>query len=123
MAKERTWRYFSCDFETTVYGGQTFTEVWSACMVELYTEDVLIFKSIDEMYKYMKSLKANLVCYFHNLKFDGNFWLSYLMNDLKYEQAISKTGKNEFDIEWKSNKNMYNNTFKYSISNKGNICS
>ena len=30
------------DFETTVYEGQEFTEVWAAACVELNTEDVKI---------------------------------------------------------------------------------
>ena len=119
MSRERKWRYFSADFETTVYGGQTYTEVWAGAIVELYTEDVKIFNSIDELYRYMQDLRCNMVVYFHNLKFDGNFWLSYLMNTLKYEQAVTHNSEHEFDIEWKSNKGMLNNTFKYSISNKG----
>ena len=36
-------RVFVGDFETTVYEGQTKTEVWAAACVELYTEDVAIF--------------------------------------------------------------------------------
>ena len=33
-------RTFMADFETTVYEGQTSTEVWASACVELYTEDV-----------------------------------------------------------------------------------
>lgn len=29
----RKYRYFSCDFETTVYEGQTSTEVWASAVV------------------------------------------------------------------------------------------
>ena len=63
----RKYRYFSCDFETTVYEGQTSTEVWASAVVELGTEDVKIFHSIDETFDYFKSLKCNMVCYYHNL--------------------------------------------------------
>lgn len=119
MAKERKYRYFSCDFETTVYKGQTDTEVWASACVELGTEDVKIFSSIDETFSYFKSLKTNLVCYYHNLKFDGNFWLSYLMIDQGMQQATERTGDGELDIAFKKPKDMENNTFSYSISDMG----
>ena len=73
--KDRKYRYFCGDFETTVYEGQKDTEVWASAVVELYTEDVRIFHSIGDTMKYFKSLKCNIVCYYHNLKFDGNFWI------------------------------------------------
>ena len=80
-------RYFVGDFETTVFEGQTSTEVWASTIVEFYTEDVKIFHSIDDTFKYLKSLKQNITVYYHNLKFDGAFWLSYLIENLKFKQA------------------------------------
>lgn len=115
----RKYRYFSCDFETTVYEGQTNTEVWASAMVELGTEDVKIFHSIGDTLTYMRSLHSNLVCYYHNLKFDGNFWLSYLINDLKWKQATVHVTDNIMDIKFRDKKKMVNNTFEYSISAKG----
>lgn len=32
------YKYFACDFETTVYEGQAKTEVWASAMCELHTE-------------------------------------------------------------------------------------
>lgn len=119
MATERTYKILSCDFETTVYDNQTYTEVWASAVVELNTEDVKVFHSIQETWEYFKSLKANLICYYHNLKFDGNFWLSYLMNDLKFEQATYTTGATVFDIEFYRSSQMKNNTFSYCISDMG----
>ena len=72
-------RLFVGDFETTVYEGQTKTEVWAAACVELYTEDVAIFHSIYDLFDYLLKIDGNVVIYFHNLKFDGSFWLSYLV--------------------------------------------
>ena len=43
--KTRKFRYFSADFETTVYSGQKTTEVWAAACVELFSEEVKIFHS------------------------------------------------------------------------------
>ena len=119
MARNRQYRLFSCDFETTVYEGQTNTEVWASAVVELYSEEVQIFHSIRETFNYFKSLKSNLICYYHNLKFDGNFWLSFLLCDLKLEQATEKTGNNEYDLAFVKPNRMKNNTFQYSISDMG----
>lgn len=116
MAKSRV---FVSDFETTVYPGQVRTDVWASACVELFTEDVLIFHSIGEQFDFFKSLNSNIIVYYHNLKFDGTFWLSYFLNELRMKQAIIKTGENENDIDFLSNKEMPNNSFKYSISSAG----
>lgn len=113
------YRYFTGDFETTVYKGQVNTEVWASACVELFTEDVKIFNSIDEQYKYFLSLDCNVCVYYHNLKFDGSFWLSYLLVDLGYEQAYIKHSDDINDMEWLPPKEMKNKTFTYSISNMG----
>lgn len=115
-------RYMVCDFETTVYKGQTDTEVWASACVELFTEDVVIHHSLPELFDYLKSMKSNLICYFHNLKFDGAFWLDYLLVQQGYKQAyinLSPDPDNITSIKWMSDKDMPNNTFKYSISDRG----
>lgn len=108
-----------CDFETTVYKGQEYTEVWASASVELYTEDVQIFHSIDEQFNYFLEQDCNIIAYYHNLKFDGSFWLSYLLIDKHFKQAYDKTGESENAVVWKKDKFMDNNSFKYSISDKG----
>ena len=117
--KVRKFRFFVCDFETTVYKGQTSTEVWASASVEMYTDTVNIFHSIGEQFNYFIEQNCNIVAYYHNLKFDGSFWLSYLLVDLGYSQAYNKIGDGELSIEWKNEKDMDNKTFKYSISDKG----
>lgn len=113
------YRYFVGDFETTVYKGQTNTEVWASASVELFTDEVNIFNSIDEQYKYFLSLDSNVCVYYHNLKFDGSFWLSYLLVDLGYEQAYVQNSDDINDMSWIPKKDMKNKTFSYSISNMG----
>lgn len=108
-----------CDFETTVYKGQVNTEVWASASVELFTEDVQIFHSIEEQFVYFKSLDTNICAYYHNLKFDGAFWLSYLLVDLGFKQAYIPLNDQETEVEWLKEKEMSNNSFKYSISDKG----
>ena len=117
--KIKKFRTFVGDFETTVYEGQKHTEVWASAIVELYSEDVKIFKSIDETFEYLSVMKDNVIVYYHNLKFDGSFWLSYLLVDRNFKQAYNETGERINDVEWQQEKEMKNNTFKYSISDKG----
>lgn len=110
-------RYFVGDFETTVYEGQEDTEVWASAVVELFSDDVQVHHSIGETFNYLKSLNCNIICYYHNLKFDGSFWLSYLLIDESMKQAIcvDEHGTQSFV----KTKQMKNNTVSYSISGMG----
>lgn len=107
------------DFETTVYKGQVNTEVWASASVELFSEDVHIFHSIEEQFNYFTGLNDNIVVYYHNLKFDGGFWLSFLLVDLGFKQAYESIGNEENQVQWLKERDMPNNSFKYSISDKG----
>lgn len=118
--RNRQFRVFACDFETTVYEGQTDTEVWASACVELFDdkEEVTILHSIKEQWKWFTSLNTNIVAYYHNLKFDGSFWISYLLTELKFTQAYREID-DRGNVEWLEEKEMKNKTFKYSISDKG----
>lgn len=117
--KATKFKLMMCDFETTVYKGQVNTEVWASASVELFTEDVHIFHSIGEQFDYFTSLNTNIYAYYHNLKFDGSFWLSYLLVDLGYEQAYDKLNDEGTLVAWLNDKDMPNKSFKYSISEMG----
>ena len=114
----RKFKYFVGDFETTVYKGQEDTLVWASAVVPFYSEDVQIHHSIGETFDYLTSLKENVCIYYHNLKFDGSFWMHYLLSDLHLEQAgelDEKTG----EMAFYNDTNMPEKSFKYSISDKG----
>ena len=115
----RKTRTFMCDFETTVYDNQESTEVWASAIVELYTENVIILHSIEETYEYFKSLDCNITMYYHNLKFDGAFWLSYLLVDLGFKQALVHNSDKELDVSWKYEKDMENHEVKFVVSDRG----
>lgn len=117
--KARKFKIYAADFETTVFKGQTFTEVWSACFCELYTKDVKIMHSIQDFFNYFFNAGENIKLYFHNLKFDGSFILSYLLKELKLEQAFEKMTDDGALVRWKETKEMRNNSIKYSISEMG----
>lgn len=113
--KPRKYRYFVADFETTVYPGQVSTEVWAAASVELFSSDEpKIHHSIADQWNYFKSLNDNLIIYYHNLKFDGTFWLSYFLRDLGMKQAYDPLTQ-RFETPW----DIPNGAFAYSVSNMG----
>lgn len=127
-------RFFVGDFETTVYAGQIRTDVWASACVEMFTEDVKIFHSISEQFDYFRELKSDLVIYYHNLKFDGTFWLYFLMDVLHLKQAVFSIkdsdrseeiypNKDKYDCDWYVDfvdvKEMPANSFIYSISDMG----
>ena len=107
------------DFETTVYEGQTSTAVWASATVEIGTEDVKIFHSIEETYDYLTSLNRNIIIYYHNLKFDGDFWLNYLLYVKQFTQAYTKISEIPLSVKWQDKKEMCNNSVRYSISKMG----
>lgn len=117
MAKQKVYRYFVGDFETTVYEGQTDTEVWASGSCELFTEQVNLFTSIEEQFAYYYGLKSDIIVYYHNLKFDGSFILDYLLIKEKYKQAyvVDKDG----NYSWLADKDMSRHSLKYSISDMG----
>ena len=117
--RTRKWKYFVGDFETTVYKGQESTEVWASASVELFTEEVHIFHSIGEQFEYFKSLDSDIICYYHNLKFDGAFWLDYFIIQLGFKQAFEQVGNEYTDVKQIKVNRMKNNTVNYSISDRG----
>lgn len=115
---------YMADFETTVYAGQTHTEVWASACVELGTEDVQIFHSIDEQFKYFSDLHHNVIVYYHNLKFDGSFWLDFIINKLKFKHAYKDVSDERgFIVKWVDPPDMANKTFQYVISSMGQFYS
>lgn len=111
--------YLVGDFETTVYDGQERTDVWAAACVELYTEDVLIFGSIDQMFRYLCSLERNVIIYFHNLKFDGAFWLNFLKSRTDYQEAFVTENPDKCVGHFIDRQYMKSKTYTYAISDMG----
>ena len=107
------------DFETTTYADIDHTEVWASAVVEFFTEDVQIFHSIDDTFQYLCNLKQNITIYYHNLKFDGAFWLDFLINKMKYEQAYNQDLKDIQKTRFIPKSKMQNKTFRYSIADTG----
>lgn len=118
MKDKRKYKKLVGDFETTVYEGQEYTEVWASAVVEIGSENVLIHHSIGETYQYLLARNENIIIYYHNLKFDGNFWLYYIESVLHYNQALINTGGLK-DFEFLETGKMKASTYKYLISDMG----
>lgn len=115
--------YYVGDFETTIYDGQEYTEVWASaiCPIPENTEDleklnedkVMVHNCIDDTWNWLKRSYDNVVVYYHNLKFDGHFWLDFLLKK-GYKNALdANTG------EWKRTQDMLPGEIKYTISAQG----
>ena len=81
MKNEKTIDLYACDFETTVYTGQDHTEVWSSAICKIGTDDeAIVHHSIDDTMDYWNQIGNDVIGYYHNLKFDGTFIVSWLFN-------------------------------------------
>lgn len=73
-----TKKIYMCDFETTT--DPEDCRVWAACAVELETGRVVhLSNSLDKFMEWVQTEKGARL-YFHNLRFDGEFILSWLFN-------------------------------------------
>lgn len=124
QSRHREVKIFACDFETTVYQEQTKTEVWSSALCELYSENAIVHHSIDETMIFFEQLceNCNVLAYYHNLKFDGMFILSWLLNNKRFKEnsftVTNKDNKSDYHI-WKDKKDMSRYSYQYAISAKG----
>lgn len=73
-------RKFACDFETTT--DLNDCRVWAYAICEIGDPDNFIYgNSIDEFMEWCANPKQNYRCLFHNLKFDGEFILAWLLKN------------------------------------------
>ena len=94
---------FTADFETSTWeDNETWVWAWSLCDIE-NPENVDLGNSIESFFERIKK-ENNPYIYFHNLKFDGEFILYYLI-------------KNGY--EWVESKEKRNKTFSTLISDMG----
>lgn len=114
------FRYFVADFETTSYEGQEFTEVWATAISEIGYEHPVLHNSIEKFLRYVFSLGGNKIIYFHNLKFDGTFIISYLLEhgwQQGFKRGVDENGNDYcYRLDYKE---MPYLSFNYVVSNMG----
>lgn len=107
---------YACDLETYVSkkpSEQESTWVWSSSGAEINGTDIFLHHDLRETFRYFMNMRKNIKIFYHNLKFDGAFWLDFLLKEMKLEQAYKD------EIGWLTNKDMPCNSFKYLISDMG----
>ena len=73
-------RKFTADFETNV--DEFDCRVWAYALCEIGNTDNFIYgNNIEDFIKWCANKKENYVLYFHNLKFDGEYIFSYLLEN------------------------------------------
>ena len=112
-------RTYCADLETTVYEGQTETEAWSSALVSMTEDEPIVHHSLQETLDYLDSMNEDAILYYHNLKFDGNFWLSFLLTQKGFKQAYEVIDEATNQIKWGDKKSLRNNELMYSISSMG----
>lgn len=71
---------FSCDFETTTV--EDDCRVWAFACCEIGRPDNFIYgNSLDDFMKWCANWETNYKCFFHNLKFDGEFIVNWLLEN------------------------------------------
>ena len=102
-AKEKNFKnLWSADFETCTWlEDETYVWAWAVCNIE--TKEVIIDNNIDSFMDFCKSHK-NPSMYFHNLKFDGEFIIYWLLTH---------------GFEYVDKKERRDNTFSTIISDLG----
>ena len=71
---------YVADFETTTNANDC--RVWAYAICEVGNKDnIIIGTTIDEFMKWCKDLKENPTVFFHNLKFDGQFIMTWLFKN------------------------------------------
>lgn len=102
--EEENVKKFTADFETATWvDDETWVWAWACCEIE-NQENLQIDNNIDSFMEYCKQ-QQNANFYFHNLKFDGEFIIYWLLT-----HGFKHAQKKE-EIE--------NNTFTTLISNMG----
>ncbi len=114
-------RTYIADLETTVYEDQTETEAWASALVDIQLptepQSVIIHHSLQETLDYLVLQNEDATLYYHNLKFDGQFWLSFLLTKLNFTQGLDYLSPTE--VCMKNSKKLNNNEVVYIISDMG----
>lgn len=70
---------YTCDFETCTWlDNETYVWAWALCDIK-NTNNLKIGNSIDDLFELLK--KKSCTLYFHNLKFDGEFIIYWLLKN------------------------------------------
>lgn len=92
-------RQFTADFETTTKPDENgHVRVWAWALCEIGDPDNFIYgNSIDSMMEYIQNLDGNHKLFYHNLRFDGSYIVSWLYkNGFEYIEDPKDKRENTF---------------------------
>lgn len=72
-------KIFSADFETTTDESDCRIWAWGLCEVG-NSSNFIYGNDFEDLLKFAQNKKENYTFYFHNLKFDGEFWFYHLLS-------------------------------------------
>ena len=85
-----------CDFESVTLEDakhQTKTDVWLSSSTELWSEEEYSANNILSQLYYLMSKGKKVLAYWHNLRFDGEFLVHYLITQKGFKNAIGPDGQ------------------------------
>lgn len=92
MGRKKSFQIYCADFETTSesqYKRDGFTKVYLWKIMEVNGNKESIGINIETFIDYIATLENNSVIYFHNLSFDGDFILWYLLeHEFTYDEEL-----------------------------------
>jgi len=115
MSKTSKVVLYACDLETTTVELENGVKVWSSAVAPLYdkSDSVKIFTSLYDTLRYFRKLNQNIKIFYHNLKFDGSFWVNWFLSN-GYELGINPVTR-----KMKKTKDLFTGEFNVSISDRG----
>lgn len=73
---------FTSDFETLTYLENGRTRVWAWGCIDIYDDESFVYGTdISEWFGFVYKRRSSSIFYFHNLKFDGDFIVDWLLNN------------------------------------------
>lgn len=120
MSRSKKKKY-SCDFETCTWEkGYTYVWAWAVCEIG-NIDNIKYGSNIDTFFNYIFTLD-NPTLYFHNLKFDGSFLISWLIrNNYEFVEDKENIGDMTFTTLISDRGQWYNITVYNKVLKKRQI--
>lgn len=110
-------RRYTADFETIVDEKDCRVWAWAVCEIE-NVNNIIYGNSIETFIDWCKNKKYNYVCYFHNLKYDGEYIFNYLLkNGYTYIQSKKERKEKTFTCLISSMGQFYSIEIYFTIGN------
>ena len=109
---------FTADFETTTKEDDARVWAWGLCEIG-NTENFIHGTDFDELVEFAKNKRENYVFYYHNLKFDGEYWFNYLLNNgFEYVKTKKERKCNTFTCLISDTGQFYSIEIYFDLTNK-----